>query len=580
LPSWSSSRLSLLLAALAAAPAAAQTAAELAEQRAEFDAVARKTIVELQPLRHEMAATVEGTEREIRLIDLNPGIHEWFLLTTTERGNALNYHIENPDPEGQRIALEGTVVPAITIASDTGTARCAPWEGDPQPIIEAERSGLPFAPICGGRLYLRNRVTGASTSLERTTDFLRDKVWGGEELVRFVRDNFYKDRYAETSEVLGTADGEGALQGPPPAPLSVPDAERPVIYVQHEFGLDGAEPGRMTMGVWYPVSDLDGVFVSTIQPRYISQAILDGPGTVNWLDGVERSAVNYFVAFDLSQFEIGFSKGTDHPRVDWSPRPPWNMRVQGLPGPDGIGNVYPVVPLGMVSPEVVDRTIATFTAGYKRSHGAFKWGPFSQTNYGTHYGFLEHGTLYSRLWPGLSTLYVLKDGTIGMKTWTEEDNALLPELRFARQNGVPLVEYDAEAGMPLPGPLVTQWGPGNWSGSAAAELRTLRAGGCIVPSGDTRYLIYGYFSTATPSVMARTFQAYGCEYAMLLDMNALEHTYLALYVRREGQIHVEHMVPGMALVDRRDRRGNLSPRFIAYPDNRDLFYVMRKEETQ
>ena len=29
--------------------------------------------------------------------------------------------------------------------------------------------------------------------------------------------------------------------------------------------------------------------------------------------------------------------------------------------------------------------------------------------------------------------------------------------------------------------------------------------------------------------MARVFQAYGCRYAMLLDMNALEHTYLATY---------------------------------------------------
>ena len=29
--------------------------------------------------------------------------------------------------------------------------------------------------------------------------------------------------------------------------------------------------------------------------------------------------------------------------------------------------------------------------------------------------------------------------------------------------------------------------------------------------------------------MARIFQAYRCDYAMLLDMNALEHTYLAMY---------------------------------------------------
>ncbi|MFN3147931.1 MAG: hypothetical protein ACE368_23215 [Paracoccaceae bacterium] len=123
-------------------------------------------------------------------------------------------------------------------------------------------------------------------------------------------------------------------------------------------------------------------------------------------------------------------------------------------------------------------------------------------------------------------------------------------------------------------------GPGNWSGSAEAELRTLRAGACIVEGDDTRYLLYGYFSTATPSAMARTFQGYGCTYAMLLDMNALEHTYLALYVRRDGSVEVQHIVPGMSGVDKRYRDGTVIPRFLGYPDNRDLFYVMRKEGTQ
>ena len=186
--------------------------------------------------------------------------------------------------------------------------------------------------------------------------------------------------------------------------------------------------------------------------------------------------------------------------------------------------------------------------------------------------------ILSKLQPGLSTIYTLTDGTIGMKTWTEADDILLPRIRFARQNGVPLVHRDPVTGVPVPGDLVTRWGPGNWSGSAKVELRTLRAGACMVSSvSGERYLVYGYFSTATPSAMARTFQAYGCEYAMLLDMNALEHTYLALYVPVEGKVHIEHIVPGMGLVDRKDRKGNVIPRFLGYPDNRDLFYFTRKE---
>jgi hypothetical protein len=165
-----------------------------------------------------------------------------------------------------------------------------------------------------------------------------------------------------------------------------------------------------------------------------------------------------------------------------------------------------------------------------------------------------------------------------MKTWQEEDNALLPQIRFARQNGVPLLETDTETGLGIPGDRVTQWGAGNWSGSAEAKLRTLRAGACIQEADGKRFLVYGYFSTATPSVMARTFQAYGCKYAMLLDMNALEHTYLALYVRHDGEVHVEHLHPGMSAVDKKASDGNLIPRFIGFPDNRDLFYVMRRED--
>ena len=61
----------------------------------------------------------------------------------------------------------------------------------------------------------------------------------------------------------------------------------------------------------------------------------------------------------------------------------------------------------------------------------------------------------------------------------------------------------------------------------------MRSGSVARGSDGKRFLIYGYFPTATPSAMARVFQAYGCRYAMLLDMNALEHTYLALY-RRAG----------------------------------------------
>jgi hypothetical protein len=66
---------------------------------------------------------------------------------------------------------------------------------------------------------------------------------------------------------------------------------------------------------------------------------------------------------------------------------------------------------------------------------------------------------------------------------------------------------------------------------------------------------------------------------MHLDMNALEHTYLALYVREGKQMLVEHLVDGMKEVDRTSR-GELAPRFLAFPDDRDFFYFTRRASTR
>ena len=62
---------------------------------------------------------------------------------------------------------------------------------------------------------------------------------------------------------------------------------------------------------------------------------------------------------------------------------------------------------------------------------------------------------------------------------------------------------------------------------------------------------------------------------MLLDMNALEHTYLAVYGRQGHQITVQHLIRGMAEVDK-STDGAIVPRFIGFPDNRDFFYLVRR----
>ena len=79
--------------------------------------------------------------------------------------------------------------------------------------------------------------------------------------------------------------------------------------------------------------------------------------------------------------------------------------------------------------------------------------------------------------------------------------------------------------------------------------------------------------------MARVFLAYGCRYAMHLDMNALEHTYLALYPRRGERIVVQHLVRDMSQLDKASG-DSLLPRFLAFPDDRDFFYIALRPGNQ
>lgn len=188
---------------------------------------------------------------------------------------------------------------------------------------------------------------------------------------------------------------------------------------------------------------------------------------------------------------------------------------------------------------------------------------------------MEEGVVLSTLQPDLASLIIYRDNTIEMKTWTDADLIRLKDMRFVRQNGVPIIEWDAENKLGVPGRNVSNWTLGNWSGSQDKKFRTLRAGVCQQTYKGRRFLIYGYFSSMTPSAMARVFQAYGCDYAMHLDMNALEHTYMTLYAKdKRVDDTPQHLIKGMKVLDERFK-GNV-PRYIGYPDNRDFFYFIEK----
>jgi hypothetical protein len=560
-------------------------AAALGSQWQEYQADVPKTIVELQPFRQTASVEFQmaGDWGQATLVNLNPLINAWFLLTLWSPGapGAVSYHLENPAPKTQTLTLSEAYPYGIQISAAGRTADCELWPaGRTTELQQARHSDLPYAPLCADRLYLRNQVAGTYTHLERVTNFLRDHVWGGEQIVGFVRKQFFSDAFIERDQRPGTAQSPEPPAASPHKPRAAPIAQAFAAQsvIPEHLGIDiGQGSGGVAMGQWYAVRDAPGIFLSVIRPQAIdTENTGGGKAFLAEVDSVEANALDYMVALDLAQFDLGFALGTDHPRVGWSERALESVRNPRLPGPDGIGSGAPLVVNGIVNPQAVERTAAAFAGGFKREHGAFRYGPLAQQNYGTHYGFIEQGVVFSKLQPDLATLWVDDVGEVRMKTWTAGDASRLPHIKYARQNGVPLIEYDQRTGVSSPGALVDSWGPGNWSGSADERLRTLRAGLCLQEVGGERYLIYGYFSTATPRAMARVFQAYGCRYAMHLDMNALEHTYFAIYTHKNGPIVVEHLIEGMAEVDRKGG-DELAPRFLSFPDDRDFFYATRKK---
>lgn len=544
-------------------------------QLEQYTAVTNKSVIELQPFRAgQQAQTADGLALE--LVSMRPSVNNWFVLSLTDtRGRRRSYHLESADPDALQISLTDEPDPRLAIIDQHGGSfHCRPWSDDPGELGQAADTGLPYSPICGSRMFLRNEVAGSRTNREAVTEFLRDNVWFGESIIGFIKSTFYQDAYLSTGETFSQVDAGQVV-----AALGTADlAEQPVMAAYMGFDLAGVTGGRMAAGSWYAVNNLPGIYASVLQPGMINRDILRAKDGATALDGIERRADSYLVAFDLDRFEMGYEVGTEHPRVDWSPRPRGGGRNWDLVGPDGIDQMDPLARVGMLNPVLAGRVAATFTGGFKRHHGAFKFGDYATFNNGHHYGFISNGVVLSKLQPSLATLYVLMDGTIGMKTWGDADDPPLASLRHARQNGFPLVHPDAETGQIIPHSHIRQFGRGNWSGSAEAEFRTLRSGACLRKVQGRDFLIYGYFSAATPSALVRVFQAYGCHYAMQLDINSQEHTYLAIYDQAEdgGGIEPQHLVQGMKLIDTKLRDGTRIPRFVGFSDNRDFFYLLRK----
>lgn len=550
------------------------------EQRAAWLRRGPKTVLEAQLNRQTSSApfrTEAGRAGVATLVDVAPGIGVWKVLEIAwETGPSESWHLENPAGLVQSVRLDASAPQGLLLVRAGVEHPCDLWGTTPTALAVARASGAAYAALCGGALALRNPQVGRSTRLEWTTDFLRDHVWGGEQLTTLVKETLYEDDGLLTAEIVpGVAARVSSLAGPHPASVAPEVSGRLLQPEALGLSVDGADGGLLEVGAWYPLHAVPDAWVSVFQARYVDPAILArNAGTTRPLDAVEGAALVYTVAFDLAAFDLGYELGTDHPRVAWSDQARGH-ETSDMAGPDGFGDLAPLVRTGTLDPAYISHLVGVFVGGYKRTHGAMRAGALSKVNDGSHYGFVAFGAELSRLQPGLATVVVWADQRVELRTWTEADAARLDQVRHARQNGVPLIERDAVTGVSSPGALVRDWSAGNWSGSAEGQLRSVRGGLCVQESAEGRFLLYSYFSSSTPSAMANVYDAYQCDYAMSLDMNALEHTYLAVHVHEDGGLAVEQLVAGMSVLDR-TKGGDVYPRFVGYADNRDFFYLLRR----
>lgn len=547
------------------------------------------SVIDLQPYR--ISTTIVPPSgvfcaRPIILTNLNPSINIWYTISCQHANSNKNFifHIENPHPRRQTIIFDANYPLGLFIVEGTKRRFFPLFTSTPKgnELIDASLQQKSYVPLCGGKLYLRNPVPGRKTALEWTTDFLRMHVPGGEKIIDFAKVEFLKDKFYSATRLYTPQQNDESVASPSyngPAFAHInPKNSGDFLYPPNlGIGITNSQKQGMVLGEWYCAKNTNGIFVSVMQPGLVSTIAGDHQKLALLpLDSVESKAISYLIAFDLSLYDLSFVMGTEHPGVEWSPAVNIALKDQAKPGPDGIANVLPLVMTGLVPPYKTKLTVATFTGGFRRYHGAFRHGPLSLVNSGSHYGFIENGVVLSTLQPGLATVIMNTNGTVTMKTWQKTNAPFLPYIKSARQNGVALVEYDSAMDISFAGNLVTSWGNGNWSGSQQQKQRTVRAGIALCKNNGRQFLLYGYFSTATPSAMAKVFLSYQCSYAMLTDMNALEHTYLALYQQGEKPLTVQHLIKGMEVLDVLNKDSVVIPRFIGYPDNRDFFYLSKK----
>lgn len=560
-----------------------------------------RSVLDLQLFKKsQYAMSPNGTIVELQ--DLNPNVGAWYLLKIKfVDGTSREFHLEVASaPTGARPKLrltEDGIQVGAAADSDSEKNLCRLWDAK-APLATANLSDellsknppMPFVSLCQGRLFVRVQLAGGESGIGRVANKLRGGPLGYvSTMVKTVPGvaNRPEDVAASSGEVPKLAPQLGqpaaALLDPAQASQSLVRRDSTSLGIQTQ-----EEDKELVQGRWYPVKDNAGVFVSIMRSGMTTPEIrhsfsdrVDDPG-------VEEKSLVYLTAFDLSNYSVAYVLGTDQPNPQWGAAPqgiPVFSKPEGpfvklaeernaSPGPDGIGSAAPLVTNGIVPPYEIPRLVSTFNAGYQRYDMSMVNGPLSKKNHSSHWGFVQNGVVVSKLQPGLATAVAYTDGSFDLLTWPENDKALLPRIKDARQNGVAVIDgYDKKKQQSIPGQYVggKDYYSGGWA-SGEYDSR-IRSGLCIQEVGGKRYLLFGYFPSARPSSMARLFQAYGCSYAMQLDINLSRASRLPIFEHAaDGSIKdaqfLHQYVGGVAA------SGGLE--FVNVNDYRDFFYVIRK----
>lgn len=535
-----------------------------------------RPVVQLQPYKEETNANY-GNDPLISasLVNLNSNVNSWYILSLRNKSDAESIYNILTISDSVKIRLDSNY-PDLIISNDKLICRC----DINNEIVEVFKNASPakssHLSVCNNLLILKLKQDGHQSTLEKGAEAIR---WlageKGEVVINGVKETLFKDKY------LVKEDTENSRQIPPNSGATT---VLPRASIQNQFestsipttflGLkpENAETKFMA-GCWYPLKNLKGIYASMIEPRMVSQEILNSHlDRVSPLDGVENRGAVYLMSLSLNKYTIGWGHGTEHPGVGWSDRAK-NIAKDNPLGPDGFNTTYPLISLGHVPPSLWYKTIGTFSGGFQKRHGAFRYGELSRTEKAHHYGFMENGVILASPSEMLASIILYRDGSVDLKTWTTHDTQKIHLMKHFRQNGVPLIDRD-EKGHGIPGQYVKFWGEGNWSGSAERELRSPRGAACIIETSQDKYLVYAYFSGATPNAMARVFQAYGCNYAVHLDMNSPGQAYASVFTKNkdDSTFQIENLVTSMNGAD-----SSGVPRYLIKPDYKDFFYIMRKE---